>query len=423
MSLPHPLRDYAKRHAPAGLRRMIGKIRSAMAGIPIDDAVLAEYAFAPDGSTTPRLNLVLPNLSRGEAFGGILTGIDLFLQLARMLETQLPGVELRIILTDPDRQTDTGFVVDAAAKAGIAPNRLSFLPLGRSGHSLPTRKGDIFIAYNWWAAHNIRPIITEQAAHFGRPFKPLIYLVQDYEPHMLAFSSAQILAREAYDRPERLWGIFNSSNLYNYFTLQGHSAEKSFTFEPVINAALRPALAQVGTSAQAPRIIAYGRPSIPRNCYPALIRGLRRWAVDYPEYGDWEVVTAGLTHAPLRIDATRQLTALGKLSLEDYAATLLSSRVGISLMASPHPSYPPLEMAHLGLRTVTNRYLCKQWEGHHPNIVLTPSLDEHDLARAIADACAASASPVCAAPDAVFTRAEPYPFLPQLCADLVQELA
>ncbi len=46
-------------------------------------------------------------------------------------------------------------------------------------------------------------------------------------------------------------------------------------------------------------------------------------------------------------------------------------------MVSPHPSYPPLEMAIMGLAVITNSFDCKDISKHHPGI---HSLDEPDPA-------------------------------------------
>ena len=58
----------------------------------------------------------------------------------------------------------------------------------------------------------------------------------------------------------------------------------------------------------------------------------------------------------------------GKLTLEKYAEILAESSVGVSLMCSPHPSYPPLEMAAFGVQTVTNSFLCKDLSSFSENI-------------------------------------------------------
>ena len=46
----------------------------------------------------------------------------------------------------------------------------------------------------------------------------------------------------------------------------------------------------------------------------------------------------------------------GKASLDEYADHLNRAAVGVSLMVSPHPSYPPLEMAEAGVLAITNNY-------------------------------------------------------------------
>ena len=100
-----------------------------------------------------------------------------------------------------------------------------------------------------------------------------------------------------------------------------------------------------------------------------------------------------------------------------------TTAVGLSLMASPHPSYPPLEMAHFGLRTVTNGYTCKDLSRAHENIVSIPTI----LPDAIADALAAQCRAFIAEPDAGwraksmlpdYLSDEKYPFMGDLVAAL-----
>ena len=86
---------------------------------------------------------------------------------------------------------------------------------------------------------------------------------------------------------------------------------------------------------------------------------------------------------------------MGKLDLDSYGQLLTTSAVGVALMVSPHPSYPPLEMAHLGMRVVTNRFGAKDLSAWHPNITSAPDLSPEGVARAIADACDAYEADPC----------------------------
>ena len=56
---------------------------------------------------------------------------------------------------------------------------------------------------------------------------------------------------------------------------------------------------------------------------------------------------------------------------------------------SDAPSYPPLEMAHFGVRTVTNRYADKELSTAHENIVSIPDIDGPTVAEGLAQACRA----------------------------------
>jgi hypothetical protein len=52
-------------------------------------------------------------------------------------------------------------------------------------------------------------------------------------------------------------------------------------------------------------------------------------------------------------------------------------------MISPHPSYPPLEMAHFGVRVVTNGYANKRPRDRHENLVATPHLRAEAIAETL----------------------------------------
>lgn len=406
-------RAFLKQKLPPQVKGLFQMLREAVAPPPIDDIALAEYAPVRDPDPTPRLTLVLPMLQKGSDFGGTVTGIDIFCRLGLALSEYGP-IDLRVLITDVLSETDPSIITGRAAKAGVtlADDQIEMVRTTRAAISV--RANEIFMPYNWWVTLNFAQLRDAQTAMFGGEPRPLVWLMQDYEPGFSPFNSAHLLARAAYDTCEPLWGIINSTNLANYIEHSGHRFERSFVFEPVISDALRSYLDRVGTSVRAKRVLVYGRPNVPRNCFPALIRGLRRWARDYPQFADWEVISAGVAHDPVDLGDGRKLTSVGKLSLDDYAEMLLTSAAGVSLMASPHPSYPPLEMAHFGVRTVTNSYACKDLSTFHPGITSVNSVAERPLAAALAAACEASAQPAETYRDPAYIRTDDYPFLPDL---------
>ena len=91
----------------------------------------------------------------------------------------------------------------------------------------------------------------------------------------------------------------------------------------------------------------------------------------------------GETHHNAYINENLTLKPVGKLSLEEYAKKMEEAYMGISLMISPHPSYPPLEMATFGVKTITNNYENKDLSKFNKNIVSVSSCNPHLIAKEI----------------------------------------
>jgi len=354
------VRELVRQYAPPGVRRAVQSFRHSVKGPPIYRTELGAYRFAPDDDPALRLTLVLPSVARRSAFGGITTGIAAFRGIGACLRASVP-CDLRIITTMPE-----GLPADSLVPkdAGIAVQpgcvRLS---------EVSVREREVFFAYNWMSCLNLVPLIDEQRKHFGTERRPLFYIVQDYEPAFYGFSADNLLARESLEVDWPLRPIVNSSLLADYMTLQGHSFEKQYVFEPKLTETLRPFVDVARTTQKERKILVYGRPTIGRNCFPLIEDALKIWVRQYPDHHKWTVLSVGERHPPVPLGANRHLRSLGKLDLKGYAELLCSSAIGVSLMASPHPSYPPLEMAHFGVRVLTNRYANKDLSTAHENIV------------------------------------------------------
>jgi hypothetical protein len=376
-----PLREFLKRNLPKGLRDAVVDLREMLAAPALEDIVLHDYVLEEDPDSQPRLSLILPTIDPAAAFGGVATAFDILFEICART-----GAQPRVIIDAFDRHLDRSALDRRAAAVGIDPSSIQLWRRTEETPVIPVGGRDMFIAYNWYIALNVRSLLDQQVARFGGPPRPLLYLIQDYEPLFYRLSSTHMLARLALDPGRPCWGLFNSSQLHEFCEAQGHRLERSYVFDPKIPNGLRPAL-EAGPVAKTKRILVYGRPQVPRNCFPAVEKGLRLWAERYPQFADWEVVSAGLPHKPLPFGAGRELRSLGKLPLDEYANLLRTTSVGLSLMSSPHPSYPPLEMAHFGVLTVTNRYANKDLGPLHDNFISVSDVDAATIAGALAQAC------------------------------------
>ena len=413
-----PLRELIKRRTPGFARALYTRARTAFSAPPLEATALHGYRVIREAGIAPRLTLVLPTIAREKLFGGVSTGLDIFLALGRRT-----GADLRVIVDDFDPRPDRTALDAKAVAHGIDSCRIDLIPRDSVEPAVSVRRSDVFMTYNWWTSLNVASLIEAHSRTCGgiEP-SPFLYLIQEYEPAFYPFSSTHMFARQAFDSASPYWGIFNSRLLSEYFLQQGHRAEKTFVFEPRLDSALMPFLD--GEPPSKERIIlVYGRSTIPRNCFPAVVAGLRRWVAESPASAGWSIVSAGLPHPPISLGGGRQLRSLGKLDLSSYARLLRRSAVGLSLMASPHPSYPPLEMAHFGLFTITNRYAKKDLAAAHDCIISVDDVSSATLSAALSSACERFE----AAPDsgwqasshiASYLRQEPFEFVEALAEDL-----
>lgn len=358
---------------PARVRKGLERLRTALNGPGLEYDVVRDYRFVPDPDPRPRINLILPGLSSASAFGGVTTGLTFFEGLSANLA---------------DAGFDRRLVVEKAIAAGddVLGNRsgLKGCPthaIRPESDRLPVHAGDVFVVFNWWTSVNLDPVLAAQAAHFGQNPLPKLHLVQEYEPGLHRFSTPHALAREAFDGPGRLWAVFNTQELFDYWTAQGHRAERTWVFEPRMTGAIRPFADNLTVAEKTRTLLVYGRPTVARNAFFLVQRGLEHWARTHgADHPSWRIVSAGLPHDDIPLGGGHKLVSLGKLSLTDYGQLLRETAVGLSLMISPHPSYPPLEMAHFGVRVVTNGYANKRPSDRHENLIATPHLRPEAIA-------------------------------------------
>lgn len=380
------LRDFARRLTPRAGHEAARRLKDLVAGPGIETVVLGAYRLEPVAVAGPRLTLIAPSIAARGAFGGVATGVELVLRLVAAFEpARRPA--LRVLSEDGAPAQET-ILPDLADRLGIDAARVEF---GRVGPGAAVELGpdDLVLCYNWWTLLNALDLLAAQAARFDRSPAPLYYLCQDYEPGFYPYSSAHLLASQAYAPDWPLRVAFNSSELAAHFHRMGGRADRTFVFEPRLPLALRPWATGLERSEKERLILAYARPGVPRNCFSILREALTIWAREGRAREGWSVVSAGAAHRAVALGGGKRIEPLGKLSLDAYGALLRRTAVGVSLMCSPHPSYPPLEMAWFGARVVSNGYADKDLSRRHGAIVSVRDARPAALAAAIDAQCAA----------------------------------
>jgi hypothetical protein len=318
----------------------------------------------------PRLNILLPHLEQKGLYGGIATAALIGLKF----KLSHPDVDLRFLLTDGGGSTQA---LDAVMKPlfGEDYEKITYeiFPLyDRKIHSVGVHQRDVFVATAWWTCFSAQKICRD---------RPFIYLIQDYEPCFYPWGEEFAGAASTYKL--NFIPIFNTDVLRDFFReqkiLPTDQIESGTFFNPAIDAALFKPKEETKSSelSRKKRLFFYGRPSVARNLFAtgviALARSIQEGIFDPNE---WEFISAGEPHDPIKLQKGVYLTSIGKIPFEEYAELLKTIDVGLSLMLSPHPSYPPLEIASVGSLCVTNSYENKDLSSWHPNIIsCQPSAD------------------------------------------------
>lgn len=332
----------------------------------------------------PAITLLVPTLNPTEIFAGVATAVDLGLALAAA------GHSVRFVATDlpmaspiVSRQFLTGRLSGAQADTGAAA-RIT-LHCGVTEPTIPAHPGDRFIATAWWTAIVARKLI---AAH-GFTWPRFVYLIQDYEPGFYPWGSEYADALSSYSLD--FIPLFNTTLLRDHFAAAGFAfaGPKAIAFRPAINVDRYASLPRAAPDAKGRRrIMVYGRPEVARNLFPTAVEALDLFLSRAGLTPDQVILdSVGLRHPPVHLSGGHVLTSRGKLPYEEYPAYLSSVDLGLSLMLSPHPSHPPLEMAAAGARVVTNGYGVKDLSLLSPSLLSTPP-DPEALAGAMARAWA-----------------------------------
>ncbi len=326
-----------------------------------------------------RLNLLIPTLNPAHVFGGITTALTFFEQLADTL-----AVKRRILVTDEALIPEflkkySGYTLTDCTEDHIV-NRQAVPFSNRSGKTIPVGKNDVFLCTAWWTAFIAAPVLEFIEQNCGIA-KPMIYLIQDYEPYFYPWSSRSALAESTYHLEKKVIAVFNSCELRDYFRLHGYSFFKEFFFEPALNPVLKRELLENPPQKKEKKLLVYGRPSVPRNCTELIVEALRRWTVLAEDAPQWQLVSAGEKHPDIPLGQGCILRSAGKLPIGEYARLLGSCYAGVSLMMSPHPSYPPLEMSTFGIKTITNTYENKDLSCFNGNIVSVSDITPESIAQ------------------------------------------
>lgn len=226
--------------------------------------------------------------------------------------------------------------------------------IGERRKPLEVSEHDTSLATVWYSAYFAQKI---QKACDGKPF---LYLIQDYETHFYAGSSCSCLAQRSYAM--NYYAMFSTKMLQEFFIQQNicdfnNRDIKYISYDNCCSCHLPTKQMFVNTynGHHRRRIVFYARPIVNRNMYElgalVLIEAIRRGVL---QEDDWDFYGVGLGDADLQLTEERKLCQLPRMNLKEYTENISGFDIGLTLMASPHPSLLPFDLAGSGCIVVTN---------------------------------------------------------------------
>lgn len=301
------------------------------------------------------INVLVPAFD----FRSISAGFFGVFQFARFLRST--GRNVRLVLFD-----NFYFDIDAFRQKFLAypgmENLLDELEIeyiGERKHPLLISEGDTCVATVWYSAHFAKKIMnTIKGGKF-------IYLIQDYESNFFSGSTLFCLADETYKFD--YIAVFSTEALQEFFlkndigSIKGRDLPYIF-FEnaSASNLSEWSEFEKLNRRKTRKRIVFYSRPVVDRNMFEltalVLIESFKRGIFSADE---WECIGMGLGEATIELAPGVRSMSLPRMTLAEYVDAVAGFDICLTLMASPHPSLIPMDLAGSGAVVVTNTFETK----------------------------------------------------------------
>lgn len=304
--------------------------------------------------TTPpgqlRINLITDSINSGSLYGGVATTIILSALLA-----QSKNANLRIITRTEIAQKNNFFKVLKANDINYSGNvDFQFANIYDQDYEIDISDQDVFLTTSWWATWStLRSIPPEK----------IIYLLQEDERMFYPYGDEHLLCSQILSN-KQIKFVVNTQLLMKHFNLEGfNNIELSgISFEPSFPNHFHN-LFDNQKQKNKNKFLFYARPNNYRNLFYLGLKVIENAVLKRIFDDSWEFIFVGKDMPVEMISKllpSQSLTFYENLSWSEYVELIRSVDLGFSLMYTPHPSYPPLELAAVGAVVVTNEFGVKK---------------------------------------------------------------
>ncbi|THD42627.1 MAG: hypothetical protein E7774_14830 [Bradyrhizobium sp.] len=304
-------------------------------------AAVSAIPIFPESMTQRRITIVTDSIGPSSLFGGVGTALILGALWAKRSKARL-----RIVTRT--EAPETGALARVLAANNLTfDGQAEFRHHPRDGHrELAVGEHDLFLSTFWGTT---RALLNTVGA------KRIVSLLQDDERMFYPYGDERLECELAMAAPLRRV-VVNTMLLRDHLTTGAGAidglTERAIAFEPAfIGGARKP-----DGGERKRRLLFYARPHNLRNLFAtgvaALSEAILQGLLDSEA---WEVHFVGGDAPEIEFRGGVKVIRHDMMGWREYKTFLTSIDAGFVLMYTPHPSYPPLDLAAMGVPVLTNQ--------------------------------------------------------------------
>jgi hypothetical protein len=316
----------------------------------------------------PRITLVTDSINTGSLYGGVATAIIFAVELAKASHRRL-----RVLTRTEQPHHDNVRHVIENANVDYGESIEFCCSAPGSRREVDIAEQEIFLTTSWWTTDACRKVV---------PSERIIYLLQEDERQFYPAGDDQLRCAETLSDP-RVRFVTNTKLLADHLVSDGYAniGRNGLWFDPAFpSTSYRYEPSSTGKS----NFFFYARPVNLRNLFyrgiEAINEAVQQGILDPAE---WQIHFVGKDLDPAWAKLPFRPTLEQNLAWSDYTALVRRMDLGLSLMYTPHPSYPPLDLAASGSVVVTNRHGLKQELDHFSKNIICADSDVASLVGAL----------------------------------------
>lgn len=331
-------------------------------------AALAPLPVAHLRAAAPRVTVLTDSVGPSSLFGGVGTSIILAILLANRF-----GATLR--LATRTEAPDPSVVATLEEAAGVRLEgalETAYVPV-QGDQELAVSDNEIVMTTSWWTTRATLGSTLDRSQ--------VLYLLQEDERMFYAFGDERLMCSETLG--ERGFAVVvNTQRLLDHLGSADnypHLADEAIALTPAFPGGLpRDCAALADLVPGKRRFFFYSRPENARNLFWrggfVLARAIEQGLIDADA---WEFHLVGRRTPDLTFPRDVKPLVVEGLNWLDYQSLVHTIDAALVLMDTPHPSYPPLDLAAAGVPVLTNTHGTKQDLGDFSaNILTAPSTVE-----------------------------------------------